>query len=61
MILPGAKATVLFGVAKKFPPFGSLLNILIPKSLKEKKAWNRKYAFEKVDRRLARHDAPPDL
>jgi hypothetical protein len=61
MILPGAKATVLFGVAKKFPPFGSLLSLMIPKALKEKKWWHRKYAFEKFNRRLARHDAPPDL
>jgi hypothetical protein len=61
MIVPGVKASVLFGVAKKFPPFERLLNLLIPKSLKEKKAWHRKYAVKKLNRRLARHDAPPDL
>jgi hypothetical protein len=60
MIIPGAKATVLFGVAK-YPPFESLLNFMIPKSLKEKVAWYRKYVVEKFNRHLAGHDAQPNL
>ena len=50
MIIPGTKATVLFGVAKKYPHFKSLLNFMIPKSPKEKKAWYRRM-----------HDAPQNL
>jgi len=61
MIHPGAKATVLFGVAKKFSPFGNLFNFMIPRSLKEKKSWHSIYAVENMERRFARHDAPLDL
>jgi hypothetical protein len=61
MIHPGAKATVIFGVAKKFPPFENVFNFMIPRSLKEKKSWHSKYAVENMERGFARHDAPLNL
>jgi hypothetical protein len=61
MMHPGAKATVLFGVAKKFPPLENLFNFTIPRFLKRKKSWHSKYVVENIERGFARHDAPLDL
>jgi hypothetical protein len=56
MIMPGIQVSVFFGVARIFPPFGSILRLFVPKSMAEKLKWHHQYTKQKIEDRLAREE-----
>jgi hypothetical protein len=48
MVFGSVKAMVMFFAAHQFPPFGRLLQLLIPKPLKERNEWHHQYVVRKA-------------
>lgn len=61
LVFNSIKAFALMGVATQFPWFNSILQSLIPKSIKQQELDHFKLGAEKVDRRLKMGTARPDF